>query len=222
MRALYVIPNHQNPTGRSASPEQCSKLGCFAEATGAFVIEDDAYGELAFDGKLARPLLADAPTRGILLGTFSKTLCPGLRVGWIVAPQELIDPLVRLLQASSLQAGTLAQHLAYELVKRLDWEAHLTRLRRAYARRAQALVEACEGLGFGLEPPRGGFFLWLATHGEATDVAERAAAHGVLTVPERAFRFPGCPGPDRHLRLAFTRFDGSERDRGRLKASLGY
>ena len=218
--ALYVIPSHQNPTGRSASTEQCSKLVHFAERRGVFVIEDDAYGDLAFDGEGAQPLWAALPTRGILLGTFSKTLCPGLRIGWMVAPRELVEPLVRLLQASSLQAGTLAQHLAFGLLERLDWEAHLGRLRRAYARRARALQDACRALGYPARSPRGGFFLWLDAQGDATTLARRAAVHGLLGVPERAFRHPGCPGPDRHLRLAFSRFDDTVEARERLRKGL--
>jgi 2-aminoadipate transaminase len=218
--ALYVIPNHQNPTGRSANGERCSELVRFAERCGAFVIEDDAYGELAFDGRPARPLWAELPTRGILLGTFSKTLCPGLRIGWMVAPRELVEPLVRLLQASSLQAGTLAQHLACGLLERLDWEAHLGRLRRAYARRAQALEQACRTIGYDASVPRGGFFLWLDAQGDATALARRAAARGVLAVPERAFRHAGCRGPDRHLRLAFSRFDDTSEARERLRKGL--
>jgi 2-aminoadipate transaminase len=218
--ALYVIPNHQNPTGRRASREQCSELVRFAEQCGALVIEDDAYGDLAFDAELARPLWAELPTRGILLGTFSKTLCPGLRVGWIVAPGELVEPLVRVLQASSLQAGTLSQHLAWGLLERLDWEAHLARLRQAYARRAQALHDVCRSLGYDAPAPRGGFFLWLDTRTEATSLARRAAGFGVLGVPECAFRHPGCPGPDRHLRLAFSRFDDTVEARERLRNAL--
>ncbi|MBN1610799.1 MAG: PLP-dependent aminotransferase family protein [Polyangiaceae bacterium] len=218
--ALYVIPNHQNPTGRTASQEQCCELVRFAEQCGALVIEDDAYGDLAFDAEPARPLCAGLPTRGILLGTFSKTLCPGLRIGWMVAPRELVEPLVRLLQASSLQAGTLAQHLAYGLLQRLDWEAHLGRLRQAYARRARALEQACRTIGYDARAPGGGFFLWLDARGDATALVRRAAALGVLGVPERAFRHPGCPGPDRHLRLAFSRFDDSDQARERLRRGL--
>jgi 2-aminoadipate transaminase len=218
--AIYVIPNHQNPTGRKATEEQCWRLARYAETTGTFVIEDDAYGELDFCGQPARPLIADAPTRGILLGTFSKTLCPGLRVGWIVAPHELVGPLVRVLQASSLQPGTLTQHLACGLLERLDWEPHVMRLRRTYAERAAALRDCCLALGLHADPPSGGFFLWVQTPNDAMDVARAAAARGVLAVPERAFLSPTCPGSDRHLRLAFTRFFDSPSDREKLVAAL--
>jgi DNA-binding transcriptional MocR family regulator len=220
LAAIYVIPNHQNPTGRKARLEQCLLLAQYAEATGTFVIEDDAYGELDFDGQTTRPLVADAPTRGILLGTFSKTLCPGLRVGWIVAPEQLVPPLVRILQASSLQPGTLAQHLAHDLLETMDWPAHLTRLRSTYAERASLLRARCESLGLRSDPPRGGFFLWVRASGTASLLAKGAAATGVLTVPERAFRHPSHPGADQHLRLAFTRFLDAPGDSQRLTRAL--
>jgi 2-aminoadipate transaminase len=219
--AVYVIPNHHNPTGRSATRERCAALVRFAEQSGAFIIEDDAYGDLVFDGEPARPMWAELPSRALLLGTFSKTLCPGLRIGWIVAPRALVAPLVRLLQASTLQAGTLVQHLAWGMLERVDWEAHLVRLRRSYARRARALAEICRALGFEARAPRGGFFLWLDVRGDATALARRAATRGVLGVPERAFRHPGCPGPDRHVRLAFSRFDDTQEARERLRSALG-
>jgi 2-aminoadipate transaminase len=218
--ATYVIANHQNPTGRQATLAQRAALARYAEATGTFVIEDDAYGELGFEGTPARPILADAPTRGILVGTFSKTLCPGLRVGWIVAPSELVEPLLRILQASSLQPGTLAQHLALGLLERLDWQAHLTRLRRVYAGRARALRARCDALGLVSAAPSGGFFLWVQVQRDAVEVAQRARAAGVVLVPELAFRHPNHPGPDRHLRLAFTRFADAASDREKLTRSF--
>jgi 2-aminoadipate transaminase len=218
--ALYVIPNFQNPTGRKASAEQRLTLARHAENSRTFVIEDDAYGELDFSRGSSRPILADAPTRGLLLGTFSKTLCPGLRVGWVVAPSGLVEPLVRILQASSLQPGTLAQHLALGLLECLDWEAHLGELRRCYQRRAAALHARCAQLGLAAAMPTGGFFVWLGARGEASLVAERAAAEGVLVVPERAFRHLRHPGPDRHLRLAFTRYLDTLSDREALGAAL--
>jgi 2-aminoadipate transaminase len=218
--AAYVVSNYHNPTGRKASAEQCLELARFAERTGTFVIEDDAYGELYFSGQPSRPILADAPTRGILLGSFSKTICPGLRVGWIVAPTEIVETLQRILQATSLQPGTLAQYLAFGLLEELDWEAHLTLLRRTYAARALALWTQCSALGFNAAIPLGGFFLWVETPGHASLLAKDAADVGVLAVPEAAFRHSSQPGIDRHLRLAFTRYLDEPSDRQRLAHGL--
>ena len=218
--AIYAIPQHQNPTGRKASPEQCLALSRFAERSGTFIIEDDAYGELDFCSEMSRPLLADAPTRGILLGTFSKTLCPGLRVGWVAAPRALVPPLVRILQAFSLQPGTLAQHLAWGLVSRLDWDSHLQKLRSHYAERARRLRSCCSRLGLDSEAPSGGLFLWVRTSELASQFAERARQQGALVVPERAFRHPTYPGPDEHLRLAFSRFSATDSERHRLEMAF--
>lgn len=204
--AMYVIPNFQNPTGRKASPLARREMVEYAERTGTFLIEDDAYGELDFDETPRRPLIADAETRGVLLGTFSKTLCPGMRVGWVAAPMALIQPMLRILQASSLQPGTLAQHLAWGLIEQLDWSSHLVQLRAAYRARALALAARFTALGLPSNTPGGGFFLWVRTPGNATSFAERAASKGVFSVPESAFRNPRHPGSDRHLRLAFSRY----------------
>ena len=216
--AMYVIPSFQNPTGRAASAAERRRLAEYAESTGTFVIEDDAYGELDFESRPLRPILADAPTRGILLGSFSKTLCPGLRVGWVAAPKELVSPIVRILQASSLQPGTLAQHLVRGLLDSLDWEGHLANLRMRYAERARALRARCAEVGLIAAMPRGGFFLWAKSPGNATHFAELAAAGSVSMVPERAFYGTPHSGPDRHLRLAFSRFLDLPRDRSRLQA----
>src|SRR5512133_56932 len=204
--AMYVIPNFQNPTGRKASPLARREIVEYAEQTGTFLIEDDAYGELDFGGAPQRPLMADTETRGILLGTFSKTLCPGMRVGWVAAPVALIEPMVRILQASSLQPGTLAQHLAWGIIEQIDWPSHLAQLRAAYRTRAFALAGRCAALGLTSNAPSGGFFLWVRTPSNATAFAECAASRGVFSVPESAFRSPHHPGSDRHLRLAFSRY----------------
>lgn len=218
--ASYVIPNFQNPTGRQASRSARQELIGYHERTGTLLIEDDAYGELGFDESPTRPLLADATGRGILLGTFSKTLCPGLRVGWLVAPRSLVGPSVRILQAASLQPGTLSQHLAWELIRELDWPKHVSRLSHAYRARAQALLARCSELGLRSNLPRGGLFLWVSTRGEASVFARRAAASGVFSVPESGFRHPGCSGADRHLRLAFSRYFDLPAQREKLE--LGF
>jgi 2-aminoadipate transaminase len=219
-KALYVIAHHQNPTGRRASEEQKAELARFAERTGTFVVEDDAYGELPFDDASLRPLVADCPNFGVLVGSFSKTLSPGLRIGYIVVPPKLRDSVVKTLQAATLQPGTLAQYLVDDLLDGLDFDAHLARLRRCYAERARALSRRLGDLGFQHETPRGGFFLWVETRGPATATAATLAAKGLLVVPESAFRATTLPGEDRHLRLAFCRYLDDERSQSALRVAL--
>lgn len=216
--ALYVIPHFQNPSGRRASRASCEELVRYAEAKNALLIEDDAYGELSFDHKPVRPILADAPERVLLIGTFSKTLCPGMRVGWIVAPHALVPTIVRILQATSLQPGTLSQYLASSLLERIDYEAHLCRLRATYQKRALALHARCSAMGWLSRVPDGGFFLWARSPINATRMAERGLASGVLSVPESAFRHAHYPGPDQHLRMAFSRYLDQPSQRAKLQA----
>lgn len=218
--ALYVIPNFQNPTGQRASLDACLSLLHHHERARTFLIEDDAYGELGFETPSTRPLLADARTRGLLLGTFSKTLCPGMRVGWLVAPHALVGPSVRVLQALSLQPGTLAQHLAWELIQNMDYDAHLARLHDTYRARAKALRAHCERLGLHSEEPGGGLFLWVRTAENASGVARLAATKGVFSVPEAGFRRPLHPGADCHLRLAYSRYLDLPTQRERLTGAF--
>jgi 2-aminoadipate transaminase len=217
---VYVIPHYQNPTGRCATHSQKQALAACASQQGFFVVEDDVYGELGFDGNNHRPLIADCPERGILLGSFSKTLCPGLRLGYIAAPLELLPPLVKTLQATALQPGTFAQHLAMELLTHFDYDAHLQRLRQFYQQRAQALSSRCRELGLSLTSPEGGLFLWVTTPAAASVTAQHAAEQGLLSVPESAFRAPGLHGPDRHLRLAFSRYKDNAESRRKLSHAL--
>jgi 2-aminoadipate transaminase len=216
--SAYVVAHHHNPTGRTATTWSKQRLATLAETCGFFLIEDDAYAELGFLGSRLRPMVADAPRYGILVGSFSKTLCPGLRVGFIAAPPTLVAPLVRVLQASSLQPGTLAQHITLGLVETLDWDAHLTRLRTTYAVRQRLLSAHCRTLHLEHDAPDGGFFLWVKTHGPATVVARELAQRGVLGVPESAFRLPTEGTADCHLRLSFTRYE--DQDEGRLRRAL--
>jgi 2-aminoadipate transaminase len=204
--SVYVVAHHHNPTGRGASDSSKQQLAALTETRGCFLIEDDAYAELDFTKPSLRPAVADAPHYGVLVGSLSKTLCPGLRLGFIVAPPCLVDPLVRTLQATSLQPGTLAQHLALALLESLDWDQHLSRLRSVYAERMALLSQHCLALGLAHVQPQGGFYLWVRTRGNATTTAQHLARQGVLTVPESAFRLSTTPESDEHLRLSFTRY----------------
>jgi 2-aminoadipate transaminase len=219
-KAIYVIAHHQNPTGRRATAEQKSALAAFAERTGTFVIEDDAYGELAFDDANLRPLVADCPDFGVLVGSFSKTLSPGLRLGYVVVPPRLRDAMVKTLQATTLQPGTLTQYLVDDLLDSLDYDAHLKQLRQCYEGRATALSTRLQALGWHHSLPCGGFFLWVETHDPATQTAAALARRGVLAVPESAFRATCRPEEDRHLRLAFSRYLDDDPSQNALRYAL--
>jgi DNA-binding transcriptional MocR family regulator len=125
--------------------------------------------------------------------------------------------MLRILQASSLQPGTLAQHLAWGVLEQIDWSRHLALLRATYKSRARALSNCCAALGLPSDLPRGGFFLWARTPADATTFAQCAANRGVFAVPELAFRHPRHPGSDQHVRLSFARYFDQPLQREKLR-----
>jgi 2-aminoadipate transaminase len=217
---LYVIPHFHNPTGRCATPEQKRKLALSAQKRGIYVIEDDAYGELDFDGCVQKPLVSECPDFGVLVGSFSKTLCPGLRLGYVVAPKAIQSALVATLQTTALQPGTLTQYLASELLSLIDYESHLRRLREHYRSRAEALSRVCQKYEFWHRQATGGFFLWVETKLDAKDVAKAMAERGMKTVPENAFCFDNLCKQGSHLRLSFPRLSLDEESLGRVEQSF--
>jgi 2-aminoadipate transaminase len=184
-RARYVMPAVDNPIGRSW------RLAPLLASRGP-LLEDDAYAELRFDGRLLRPLLAEARDRVWHIGTFSKTLCPGLRVGWLVPPKGRFRRALRLKRDGDLQAGGLAQAVLEDYLASVDWEARLIRLRRFYRARAARLMEALHRHlpSWRFREPEGGFALWVEPDGEGDDAALLAIAveEGVSFDPGRCFR----------------------------------
>jgi 2-aminoadipate transaminase len=204
---VYVVPNFQNPTGATASVERRRQLARLADRYGFVVLEDDAYRELRF-GPETPPTIREFTDRAVRLGSFSKTVAPGLRIGWLVAPAWLRDPLVRAKQAADLQAPTLTQQLVAGLVAdEAWWASHLEDLRGRYAARAGALATALRqefGDRLTFAEPTGGMFVW-ARFDDGTDTSALLAAAlraGVGFVPGAEF-FTGRP--DRAcLRLSFA------------------
>lgn len=199
----YAMPLVANPVGRALEPDERRRL---LEAA-PFVIEDDAYAELAFDGRCGPPLLAAAPDRVAHVGTFSKSLCPGLRVGWLVVPAAHREAARRAKQLMDLQANGLGQCLVERFLALHEFDRHLEELRVHYARRAQALCEAVqkELPSFRFVEPRGGFSLWVVSDlpGEDTDLLATALAHGVSFDPGGDFRPNGASSP-LAMRLSYS------------------
>jgi 2-aminoadipate transaminase len=199
------MPAIGNPRGIGLDDR--ARAALLARAARAPIVEDDAYADLRFDGPPPRPLLADDRRHVAHVGTFSKTLCPGLRVGWLVVPRRLQRRALDAKHAFDLQANSLAQALLEDFLARADYDALLARSRRFYARRAEVLQRTVADRlpTFRFTPPEGGLTMWVETDRRGDDAAFLAAAirHGVSVDPGRTFRADGHASPIA-LRLSFA------------------
>jgi 2-aminoadipate transaminase len=191
-QAYYVMPSISNPRGQPLTAPARSQLLAHARDAHAIIIEDDAYADTEFSGKTLRPLLADAPERVFHVGTFSKTLCPGLRVGWVVAPERYLRRLLRAKQNNDLQANGLSQSVVVAYLAQGTFETLKEQARRSYKRRARRLARAvCQHLPqFRFDEPVGGFSLWLESELRLEDEAlfDAAVQEGVSLDVGRPFR----------------------------------
>jgi GntR family transcriptional regulator / MocR family aminotransferase len=185
--AVVVTPAHQSPTGVVLSPARRAELAEWARSTGAYVIEDDYDAEYRYDRHPVGALQGVLPDHVVYHGTLSKSLAPGLRLGWLVAPGELIDELVPARKAVDHTTGSLVQATFAEFLERGDLDRHLRRTRRIYRERRDALVEALAewlpewrigGVSAGLQA-----FVTLPAGWDSADVADTARQHGVGVYP---------------------------------------
>ncbi|MCL7453755.1 MAG: PLP-dependent aminotransferase family protein, partial [Anaerolineae bacterium] len=175
---------------------------------GAFIIEDDPYGELRFEGKDITPICALHKENTIYLSTFSKTLAPSLRLGWIVAPEAVIAKIVQAKQGADLHTSQLLQYVTYDICQRGLIRAHVRRMRAVYQERRDAMLAAMEEYfpeGVTWTKPQGGLFLWvqMPESMDAEKLLTVAVEEKVAFVPGYAF-YPG--GSDGHccMRLNFS------------------
>ncbi len=248
-KACYTVPNFQNPSGATLALDRRRHLAALAERFRFVVIEDDPYGELRFRGTAIAPI-STFTDHAVTLGTASKILAPGLRVGWLTAPSWLRSALVRAKQGADLHTSTLSQHLVAALLGDVDaHHTHLELLRRTYRTKAEALERALhERLGSAIRAtssPEGGMFVWARIVDDAVvDSAVLLASaleHGTAFVPGTAFFPAPAPAPARrrarpavagrgatdsdgrrHLRLSFATLTPGELDiaAGRLADAI--
>jgi DNA-binding transcriptional MocR family regulator len=164
-KLAYVIPNFQNPSGRLWSTTRREAFLEIVAATGTFIIEDDPYGQLAFRGQPPQPIKAiDREERVIYLGSFSKVLCPGLRVGWIVASREILAQYNLAKQNHDLHTSAFDQELINAFLEEESLPGQIERLRSSYAVRCEAMLSALEKEfpdGTRFARPEGGLFTWV-------------------------------------------------------------
>lgn len=194
----YVMAGVRNPTGADGAPSVAQAL-----ASGRPVIVDEAYARLRFDGRTPTRALDRAREQVWLVGTVSKVLCPGLRIGWLVPPRRHVAPVLARKQASDLQTGSLVQAVLASALERLDVDAHAARLRIAYQARAarmlDALVRYVPSWTYG--EPEGGFSVYVTTPepGDENALLAAAIAAGVSFDPGHLFR--AAPSTDQPMRF---------------------
>jgi 2-aminoadipate transaminase len=218
VKFIYVLPNFQNPTGVTLSLGRRKQLIEIADHYGVPIIEDDPYGQLRYEGEnLPSIVNLDNEFRKngtneyagnvIYLSTFSKTLAPGLRLAWVIAPSQVIRKLVQAKQGADLHTATFNQIVAYEVARGGFLDRHIWLIRRVYGERRNIMLDAMEELfppGVTWTKPQGGLFLWgmLPKGMDSTEILKVAIQRNVAFVPGTSFFALG--GGENTMRLNFS------------------
>jgi 2-aminoadipate transaminase len=213
-RFLYVLPNFQNPTGRSMTEARRAALSAACQEIGLPIVEDNPYGELWFDTPAPLPLTARNPEGCIYLGSFSKVLAPGLRLGYMVIPKALYPKILQAKQAADLHTPSFNQRVASEVMKGDFLEQHVPMIRALYKSQRDAMLLALArempvtpgntDASVTWNSPAGGMFLWVRLPAglNAVDLLSKAVEKNVAFVPGSPF-YAANPDP-RTLRLSFV------------------
>lgn len=210
-RFLYVLPNFQNPTGRTLSEQRRVEVVSTAQKIGLPIVEDNPYGELWFDAPPPLPLAARLPQQCIYLGSFSKVLAPGMRMGFLVAPPAVFPKLLQAKQASDLHSPGFNQRVIEQVMKGDFLDRHIPKIRQLYRHQRDVMLAAlAQNMPAGVRwnIPLGGMFLWVSlptVNGQpmrAVDLLPVAVNHGVAFVPGAPF-YSG-EADDSTLRLSYV------------------
>lgn len=212
---FYIIPNFQNPSGVTHSRETREAIADVSQRHNLLLLEDDPYGELYYEGEKLPPVSA-FHEEAIYLGSFSKSVAPGLRLGWVTAPREVIRKLAMIKQAADLHSSVVSQAILVEYLRAGHFEAHAEKLRRVYRNSRDKMAEELGALfpEAKFQKPAGGMFLWLQLPpGIEGESFQRAALKkGVAVVTGSAF---DCDGGSRdRLRLNFSNASDEDIERG--------
>ncbi len=211
-RFIYCLPNFQNPTGRTMSVERRKALVERCAHLNVPIVEDDPYGELRYAGDPLPGLLhlgREAGATVLRMGSFSKVLSPGLRLGYIVAPREIIAKLVQIKQATDLHTASVTQMAVYETIKDGFLDEHLPKVRELYRNQCQFMLDAMDEhfpKSAKWTRPTGGMFIWVMVD-EGLDttqmLAQAVEQYKVAYVPGEPF-YPTADAPKNTLRLSFV------------------
>nr|WP_315229617.1 PLP-dependent aminotransferase family protein [uncultured Albidiferax sp.] len=206
-RFLYVLPNFQNPTGRTMLEARRAALIERAERLGLPLVEDNPYGDLWFDAPPPAPLTGRNPEGCIYMGSFSKVLAPGLRLGYVIAPKAMMPKLLQAKQAADLHSPSFNQRMVVAVMQDGFLARHVPTIRTLYKAQRDAMLAALTRempAGVTWNTPDGGMFLWarLPEGVHAVDLLPKAVEQGVAFVPGSAF-YAGNADP-RTIRLSFV------------------
>lgn len=205
---IYTIPDFQNPTGRTMSVERRQRMVELANEYDVIIVEDNPYGDLRYEGEILPAIKHyDTDGRVIFLGTFSKIFCPGIRLGWAAASQEILNKIVMVKQGADLQTSTIAQMELNQFLEDNNIEEHVALIREVYGHRRDVMLQAMdeyfpEGIEF--TRPEGGLFTWviLPENLNAKELGLVAIENKVAFVPGGSF-FPNG-GNENTLRMNFS------------------
>jgi 2-aminoadipate transaminase len=207
IRLFYGVPNSQNPSGITYSEECRKEIAGILKKTDSLYIEDDAYGELNFSGRSLPSLRKFLPEQTIITGSFSKILAPGMRLGWVVAPPEILEQIVIAKQASDLHSNYLSQRIAYEYLQQENIETHIAKIQEAYKNQCECMLTVMaetfpDSVTF--SKPQGGMFVWITLPDgcSSLDIFEAALKEHVAVLPGTPFYVDG--GGKNTMRLNFS------------------
>ncbi len=214
VKIFYGVPSFQNPTGISYSAKRRQRVAEIIQSTRTLLVEDNPYEELRFIGEPLPPIKGALGGQGVLLGSFSKIIAPGLRIGWICADRQIMKRLTAAKHAADLHTDIFIQHVLHRYVTDNDIDEHITEIREVYGNQRNAMIRLIEDhfpSEVGFTRPEGGLFLWMTLpHGvSSTALFERGLENGVVVVPGTAF-YPGGDGGDNAIRLNFSGVDEDE------------
>jgi 2-aminoadipate transaminase len=216
-KLFYALPNFQNPTGITYSAAKREEVAAILNENNIFFIEDDPYRELRFIGESLPPLASYGREHAFLLGSFSKIVAPGFRMGWMVARPELMEKLIIAKQASDLHSNYVSQLILCQYLQDNDLDGHIATIREAYGRQRTLMVAMIEELfppEVSYTLPEGGMFLWVTLPESMSAMAlfEAAAKRNVVFVPGDPFHVDGSG--KNTLRLNFSNTDEAKIETG--------